>query len=398
MITKIKLTMKSQYLIFFMGYLALAIACEDTEPAPIENDGVPPGAVSQLAVTNLNGAAEISYQVPSDLDLLYVRAVYTTKQGEIRETKVSRHHSSLIVEGFADTDPYEVTLYAVDRGENASEPVHITVDPKRPPMQLARDSLQVIPTFGGISVNFKNGTADDLAFVVLATDSLGEFVPLNTYYSRLPTGEFAVRGLPSEETRFGLFVRDRWGNRSDTLYTLETPLFEVRLDPGRMKPYVLPTDAPLGYSGRLEALFDETISNGGGYYHTGDAARMPQWLTYDMGVQAKLSRMTYFMREGFYFSLHNPRRIEIWGSNDPDPDGSFDSWQLLLTHEQVKPSGLPSGQLSQEDIAAAEAGETIIFPIDAPEVRYIRFKTLRNWSDGTYVNFNEIMMWGAPVN
>ncbi|WP_449437513.1 DUF5000 domain-containing lipoprotein [Pedobacter steynii] len=29
-------------------------------------------------------------------------------------------------------------------------------------------------------------------------------------------------------------------------------------------------------------------------------------------------------------------------------------------------------------------------------MRYIRFKTLRNWSDGTYVNFNEIYMWGAP--
>jgi hypothetical protein len=41
-------------------------------------------------------------------------------------------------------------------------------------------------------------------------------------------------------------------------------------------------------------------------------------------------------------------------------------------------------------------GETITFPLDAPAVRYIRFKTLRNWSDGTYVNFNEIRMWGAP--
>lgn len=391
--------MKQQRISYFsIVCFLLATACENTIPGPVANDGVPPGPISEVSVTNLHGSAEISYQVPNDPDLLYVRAVYTTKEGEVRETKVSRHHSSLRVTGFGDTDPYEVALYAVDRGENASIPVHVTVQPDTPPMQLARASLAIQPTFGGINVNFDNDTKDNLAFVVLANDTLGDFVPIHTYYTRLPEGAFAVRGLEAEETRFGLFVRDRWGNLSDTLYTFQIPLFEVRLDPGRMKSYVLPTDAPLGYSGRVEALFDETIGNSGGYYHTGDAARMPQWFTYDMGVQAKLSRMTYFMREGFYFSLHNPRVIEIWGSNNPDPDGSFDSWELLVTHEQVKPSGLPAGQLSAEDNAAAQAGETVVFPVDAPEVRYIRFKTLRNWSGGTYVNFNELMMWGAPVD
>lgn len=375
------------------------MACKDTVPGPVENDGVPPGPLSQLSVTNLNGAAEISYQVPSDPDLLYVRAVYTTKQGEVRETKVSRHHSSIRVEGFGDTDAYEVELYAVDRGENASTPVQVTVHPLSPPMQLSRASLEVQPTFGGISINFDNSAKDNLAFVVLANDSLGQFVPIHTYYTRLPKGEFAVRGLASEETRFGLFVRDRWGNLSDTLYTLQTPLFEIQLDRTLMRDYTLPTDAPLGYSGSVNALFDGILTDSKRGYHSGDAARMPQWFTYDMGVKAKLSRLTWFMREGsFYYSLHNPRVIEIWGSNNPDPDGSWDSWELLVSYEQVKPSGLPRGQLSAEDQAAAAAGETVIFPIDVPEVRYIRWKTLQNWSGGTYVNFNEIMMWGAPVN
>ncbi len=375
------------------------MACKDTIPGPVENDGVPPGPLSQLSVTNLNGAAEISYQVPSDPDLLYVRAVYTTKQGEVRETKVSRHHSSIRVEGFGDTDAYEVELYAVDRGENASTPVQVTVHPLSPPMQLSRASLEVQPTFGGISINFDNSAKDNLAFVVLANDSLGQFVPIHTYYTRLPKGEFAVRGLASEETRFGLFVRDRWGNLSDTLYTLQTPLFEIQLDRTLMRDYTLPTDAPLGYSGSVNALFDGILTDSKRGYHSGDAARMPQWFTYDMGVKAKLSRLTWFMREGSnYYSLHNPRVIEIWGSNNPDPDGSWDSWELLVSYEQVKPSGLPRGQLSAEDQVAAAAGETIIFPIDVPEVRYIRWKTLQNWSGGTYVNFNEIMMWGAPVN
>lgn len=375
------------------------IACQDTIPGPIENDGVPPGPVSQLSVTNLNGAAEISYQVPSDPDLLYVRAVYTSKQGKVRETKVSRHHSSLRVEGFGDTDAYEVTLYAVDQGENTSAPAHVTVQPLTPPMQLARTSLDVQPTFGGISVKFDNNAKDNLAFVVLAHDSLGQFLPINTYYTSLPEGEFAIRGLPSEEIEFGLFVRDRWGNMSDTLYAFQTPLFEIQLDRTRMRDYTLPTDAPLGYSGSVNTLFDGILTDSRRGYHSGDAARMPQWFTYDMGVKAKLSRLTWFMREGSnYYSLHNPRVIEIYGSNNPDPDGSWDNWELLVSYEQIKPSGLPMGQLSAEDQAAAAAGETVVFPLDVPEVRYIRWKTLSNWSGGTYVNFNEIMMWGAPVD
>lgn len=391
--------MKSLHIIFLIASSLFFIACGDTVPGPVENDGVPPGPLSQLSVTNLNGAAEIHYKVPDDSDLLYVRAVYTTKKGEIRETKVSRHHSSLRVEGFGDTDTYDIKLYAVDRGENASVPVSVTVNPLKPPMQLACDSLEVIPTFGGISVGFKNNTGDNLAFVVLTDDSLGRFVPIDTYYSRLTNGEFAIRGLPSEETRFGLYVRDRWGNLSDTLYTYQTPLFEVQLDRSLMKAYTLPTDAPLGYSGSIATLFDGVLTDNPRGYHSGDAARMPQWFTFDMGVKAKLSRLVWWMREGsHYYSLHNPRQIEIWGSNDPDPDGSFDSWELLVTHEQVKPSGLPAGQLSAEDQAAAQAGETVIFPDDVPEVRYIRFKTLRNWSDGTYVNFNELWMWGAPID
>jgi hypothetical protein len=172
-----------------------------------------------------------------------------------------------------------------------------------------------------------------------------------------------------------------------------TPLFEALLDRTKMNGIVLPTDAPLGYGGNINGLFDGNVNDG--YYHTGDAARMPQWFTFDMGVTAKLSRLTWFMRPGYFYSLHNPRVIEIWGSNSPNPDGSFDaSWTLLVSYTQVKPSGLPVGQLSSDDIAAANAGETVVFPLNAPKVRYIRFKTLKNWSDGTYVNFYELMMWG----
>jgi hypothetical protein len=368
-------------------------SCKHTDLGPVENDGVGPGVITNPAVTNLNGKAIISFNVPTDPDLLYIRAVYTTKTGITREAKVSRYNRDITVVGFPDTSAYEVTLYAVDKGENASLPVKVTVNPKTPPFKITRDSLAIIPDFGGMNITFKNRTEDDLAIIVLKTDSLGEFSPYDTYYTKLKGGDYSVRGMAAVETSVGIFTRDRWGNLSDTLRISITPLFEEKLDRTKMKGVVLPTDAPLGYGGDISGLFNGDLGNGL-YYHTGDAARMPQQFTYDMGVTAKLSRLSWFMRQGFYYSLHNPRVVEIWGATTLNPDGSYNGWTLLATHTQIKPSGLPNGQLSNDDNAAAEAGETVTFPLDAPKVRYIRFKTLKNWSNGSYVNFNEIMMWG----
>ena len=388
--------MKRLIYILFAGVIFfIAPGCKQTELTTLVSDGVAPGPITNAVVENLSGAAKITYKLPTDQDLLYVKALYTSKQGAVRETKVSYYNNNLTVEGFGDTSAYEVKLYAVDRGENVSQPLSVTVKPKKAPFLIVRDSVKVVSDFGGISVSFKNSTENNIAIVVLANDSLGNFTPINTNYTNLKQSSFSVRDLKSVDTKFGIYIRDRWGNMSDTLITTLKPLFEVKLDRTKMKGVSLPTDAPLGYSGAISYLFDGDLGNGG-YYHTGDAAKMPQWFTYDMGVSVKLSRMTWFMRQGFYFNLHNPRKVEIWGSNNPSPDGSFNNWELIATHEQIKPSGLPNGQLSNADNEAAAAGETITFPLNVPKVRYIRFKTLRNWSDGTYVNFNEIYMWGAP--
>ncbi len=381
-----------------IGLLVIATtqACKQSEIAPTVNDGVAPGLVTGVTVTNLSGAATLKYTLPSDPDVLYVKAVYKTKQGVERETKVSYYNNTITVVGFADTDPYEVKLYAVDKGGNVSQPTSVTVNPLTPPYKLIRDGLQVAANFGGIDVSFQNANGGDIAMVVLMNNALGEFAPINTNYTNLKQGTFVTRDLKAVETKFGVYVRDRWGNISDTLRVTLTPIFEVKLDRTLMKALTLSTntDAALGYGGTVGGLFDGSVT--GGHYHTGDGGTMPKWVTYDMGVTAKLSRMAWWMRQGYYFDLHSPRKVEIWGSNNPAQDGSFNGWTLLTTYEQIKPSGLPPGQLSTADKEAADAGETIPIPLAAPAVRYIRFKTLSNWSAGTYVQIFEIAMWGNP--
>ena len=390
-------------IIFLLCWGIIVIqGCDKNALGPEKNGGVPPGPVSIVKVTDLPGAAIITYTLPKDTDLLYVKAQYTAKDGTIRESKASYYNNNIEVVGFGDTSAHEVKLFAVNEGENASKPVTVIVHPKEPPYLVVLDSLQTRPDFGGINITFKNPSGGNVAIVVLANDTLGHFVPFNTNYTNLKEGEFSVRGFDSVMTKFGIYIRDRWNNISDTLIVNLKPLFEMRLDRTKMQGIALPGDAPLGYGGNIANLFDgNTTDNGGHWYHTGDAARMPQRFTFDMGVKAKLSRLTWWMRQygggqTFYYSLHNPRTVEIWGSNNPPSDGSWNNWILLAAHDQIKPSGLPEGQLSQADIDAAVAGETITFPLNTPAVRYIRFKTLRNWSNGTYVNFDELALWGQP--
>ncbi|MBO9727951.1 MAG: DUF4959 domain-containing protein [Chitinophaga sp.] len=384
---------KRIYLHIVLISLLVISSCKREEPRPVIEDHTAPGVVTNVSVINLNGSARISYILPKDADLLCIKAVYKTTKGVQSETKVSRYNSSLLVEGFGDTSNYKITLYAVDKSENVSAPVEVTVKPLEPIIWIVRRTISVVPDFGGVNVKFDNAKESDLAVVVLATDSLGAFSPYMTKYTNLPVGDFSTRNMKDVPTDFGVYVRDRWGNMSDTFHIKITPLYEELLDRKKMKGLILPTDAPLGYGGDISGIFDGSTTTG--FYHSGDAARMPQWLTYDMGVTAKLSRIVWFMRPDYLYGLHSPRKVEIWGSNKPNPDGSFDdSWILLTEHTQIKPSGLPPGKLSQADMDAAAEGETVTFPLNTPKVRYIRFKTLSNWTNGTYCQFHELMTWG----
>src|SRR3546814_11389344 len=82
----------------------------------------------------------------------------------------------------------------------------------------------------------------------------------NTHYTNLRRGDFSTRGLPSEETEFGVYIRDRWGNLSDTLLVTLKPLFEILLDRTQMRGVTLPTDAPLGYRSEERRVGKECVS------------------------------------------------------------------------------------------------------------------------------------------
>lgn len=211
----------------------LAVSCseENTLHPYGKNDGQAPGKVTEITVRNMPGAAVIKYKAPADEDLLYVKAVYRSTRGEEKEVRSSAYVDSLYLEGFGDTRIYPVTLYAVDRHENRSEGTETTIQPETPPVVNIRSSLEYFMDFGGFLINFENKLNNDIAIYALQWDDKeGDYAYYDAMYTSQADGHFAVRGLPNTENKFGVYVRDRYDNCSDTLFFTGTPIKEDYLD------------------------------------------------------------------------------------------------------------------------------------------------------------------------
>lgn len=368
--------------------------CKEDRLEPVEKDGKAPEPVRNVKVENLPGSARFTYTLPSDADLLYVKAEFEDGKGKIMSTKASYYTNQLTVKGFGDTAVHQVKLYAVDRSENSSTPVTVSVQPQLPPVLAVFKSLQIKEDFGGVNIQLENASEADIAIVVCATDSLGAFLPVETYYTKLKQVSFSIRGYDAAKKEFGAYIRDRWDNRSDTLRKELVPLFEKQLDKGKFRLVSLPTDQPYAWGLPMTGMWNNVISDGD-MFHTAQGSGLPQWFTFDLGVKAKLSRFTLWQRQGSWIYTHgNPKRYELYGSNNPPSDGSWNNWIKLTECASLKPSGLPLGENSNEDVEAAGRGEEWTVPLDAPPVRYIRFKLLENWSGSDFLHVSEITLWG----
>ena len=145
-----------------------------------------------------------------------------------------------------------------------------------------------------------------------------------------------------------------------------------------------------------ENIYDDNTES---YAHTWGGTGWPQMFTIDLGGLKKFSRMKLWQRlpsDGFYYAHGNPKTWEVYGrADEPEMDGSWDNWTLINECSMVKPSGLPMGSVTNEDIDAAHDGHEFTFDVDTtPEVRYIRIKITATWDGATYCNFAEMSVFG----
>jgi hypothetical protein len=169
------------------------------------------------------------------------------------------------------------------------------------------------------------------------------------------------------------------------------------LDKALFKEVKLPGDISDDWGLPMPNMWDNSI-DGWSMWHS-QTKPFPMWITFELGLKVKLSRITLWHRQDdgtqWIYNQNNPKKFEIWGSNNPDPDGGWTNWTKLVSHEVVKPSMLPMGQITQDDADAARRGEEMTVPLDMPAVRYLRIKILETYTNSA-CNIAEVSVWGQP--
>ncbi|MES2773112.1 MAG: DUF4959 domain-containing protein [Bacteroidota bacterium] len=370
---------------------------------PIENDPTVPAQVTALKVVNGNGNATISYTLPNDSRLLYVKAVYTITTGQQYEAKSSYYGNTLLVEGFADTLEHEVKIISVSRSNIESAPVVVKIRPLISPIFQVFRSIQVLNAFGGYNLTAVNATKANVSIIVLKKNVFNEFEADNdkSVYTNTDSILSKVRGLDTLEFVYGFLVKDRWGNKTDTLYKTIKPLYETLLPKTNYSAFALPNDAPQVTNG---AALVYAWDNRFGWPYTSFTNQVaggagPHMITFNTGVLAKISRVYIrpFPEGNLWYYLTTMRRFEIYGSASPNLNGALDaSWTLLGTYTITKPSGLPYGNDNSIDQTTAAAGYSWEADVSAPKVRYIRIRCLENFAGGTSQSINELAVYGDP--
>ncbi|NIG54961.1 DUF5000 domain-containing lipoprotein [Chitinophaga sp. Cy-1792] len=391
-------------IILLTGLTWLACKKEST-PVHIDMNAPAPASLVKVRITNIPGGAILNYDIPNDPNLLYVKAVYNANTELQRESKASLYGDTLIVSGFGDTLPHIVKLYAVGRNEKASAPLEVTVNPLSPPVRETFKTFNLQATFGGAALLFKNAAATPLTYYIMV-DTTGKktWKTLRIYTSSSTDGSVTYRGMDTITKNFAAYIKDRYGNKSDTQYATFKPIFERPIDKSTFKEVDLPTDNYEGHTWSglslrvMSFMWNNIWNSDNDVFHTKTSiALMPAWFTFDMGATNLLSRFKFYHRSGTSGAYvgGDPQIFEFYGSNKPNPDGSWDdSWTFIGRFNSVKPTA-GTAVTAEDKTFACVNGEEFDIPPGTPAYRYIRVRILKTWGDFTYFYISELSFWGS---
>lgn len=450
--------MKLKNFILWAGAAILAVACSDELGSRVDqhaNVGIPvPVAVKR--VQSIAGGAIIKVTIPDDPNLKGVVAEYE-RGGQIVNTKISRYVDSLTVEGYADTKSHKVTLYSFNVNEERSTGVDVDITPLTPAILEAKYS--VIESFGGVKVHIQNNKSkSDLAICILRDEDLSDlgkplskmkWVEVTTLFTASEDIFLSRRGIEPKEAIFGVYLRDHWGNISDTTTAVLTPIVESKLDTVKVNGqlYYKFSDAHIAddvcvsqnsSNYPVSALWDGSGLSAVPHFFVSqeDGGYSPTWLTIDLGNMARLSRITTLPRIGYViYGGGAVRDYEFWGTpGELQPDGSYakpsgktvpptddnpngfdtDVWFCLGKFTQAKPSGYLSnglpGDITAEDSQVYNAGNDFeLDPVQYPKcndpIRYFRIVFANTFTTFEYghetknrsVQTGEVTPFGQPI-
>lgn len=198
----------------------------------------------------------------------------------------------------------------------------------------------------------------------------------------------------------------------DTFYSAYKTINVLELlDKSRFRDVTFPGDAPIVGEPNYQKsnLWDDYWSNNfnepyGNYTSaltTGGDGVSPQHMTIDLGGVFEIENI--WLKHYHPFLDRSPRRYEIWGATNPSIDKVWEGWTKYATFEQVKPSGMPEGQYSEEDKKVWIDGDIISLGANSVPIRYLRIRCLENWgglgfwAGSTNFTLSEISLTGREL-
>ena len=379
----------------------LLYGCNNDE----SQDFNPPGVLTIQNISPTNGGGIISYILPEDSDILFVRAEYTNSLGVDVYRVSSSHNDSIEIDGLNQNTPVQVRLFVVDQSENMSEPVEIEFTPLPSFIFLVQQSISISPDLGGVKLEWEN-IAEKTVYVHLHIVN-GDSEDVRILSSNNVNENIFVRGLESIEMTFLTKVEDFDGNITELEEkgTL-TPLFEEMIDKSTWTLMSQLSVNGNAWEGQTTAFWDDIVdtaetNSDNSYFiiwrdQNGGTLNWPLDIVINLNKNVLIHRFKVWQRAfwyngptgiPYYYQEENMRSFNLYASNNAI------YWILLGEFDIGDPSD-ENGNIPQNYIDAAANGHDFDLDAVSEPFRYLKFSITSNFGSDTYVHGSEISLWG----
>ena len=386
--------------LFLLFIFAAIISCSDHE----DLDTSPPGVLSNVSVTPTNGGGIISYTLPSDDDILYVKAVYTNSQGEEVFRVSSKHNTSVEITGLSQLTPVNVKLFVVDLNENISETVSIDFTPLKSFIFFVQESIQISPDLGGVKITWENIASKTVFVYVHILEGADEVIRILS--SNNAQESIFIRGLAPSEISISTKVEDFDGNITE----LEekgryTPLFEEKIDKSTWTLVSGQSINGNAYEGKTVNFWDDVVDTvetdaDNSYFiatrdNNGGSLNFPLDIVIDLNKNVKIQRFIVWQRAYWYqgggvtyhYQEENIKSFNLYASSDAQ------TWNLLGEFDIGDPRNA-AGEIPATAFQEAIDGHEFSLENTSEAFRYLKFQITSNYGSTQITVGSEVTLFG----
>lgn len=400
---KLKTTYKFVLLVILT---ALGFNCSNDDDS---GDTTPPGIISVTEITPTNGGGIITYDLPNDDDISYVKAVYTNSLGNEVSKVSSKYNNTIEIFGLNQTTPVDVLLSVFDESNNESSKVPISFTPLESFIFLVQESISVNADFGGVNINWENIEEKTVFVYVHINDGNSEEVRILS--SKKMNENIFVGGLDAIPYEISTKVEDFNGN----ITSIEskgnyTPIFEEFIAKDSWSLIANLSINGNAYEGETVNFWDNVIDTvetdaDNSYFiinrdDNGGALNFPMDIVIDLNKNVQVRRFKVWQRafwyqgptpvQPYYYQSENLKTFDLYSSNDKN------TWNLLGQFDIGfgDSNGDGTGIILSEKIDEATNGHDFILDAVSEPFRYLKFSITSNYGSTRFCHGSEITLYG----